>query len=161
MTLTANGFFKQADETHPIPEAILSDFGSVILKAGNLINGRKTFDLLRQSPAKNSFPGLEFVVVSKQLQKNEGFFVADSPRKALEYLQQKKFAVALVAGGAALNSAFLSEGLADEIFLNIAPVIMHEGINLALSADIETRLELIDSKRLEKNIFQFHYEVVK
>lgn len=160
MTLTANGFFKQSDETHPIPKEILADFGAFIMKTGNLINGRKTFEILRQSFSKNSFPGVELVVVSQKLQKAEGFCVAKSPQVALDHLKQKNFTTTLVAGGAELNTAFLSEGLIDEIYLNIAPTLTGKGINLSVPTDRETGLELIDMKSLSDHILQLHYRVI-
>lgn len=47
MTLTANGYFAQADETRPITKEILDDFRQFVGKSGNLISGRRTYDLMR------------------------------------------------------------------------------------------------------------------
>lgn len=159
MTLTANGVFQQADENHPVPKEILTDFTGFIGKAGNLINGRRTYEQLISGSARNSFKGIELVIVSKQLQQTEGIHVAASPDEALQYLEQKKFDYALVAGGAQINSSFLSQDLVDEIYLNIVPALLGNDIIINMKGPMETRLKLIDTVNLSRNIVQLHYYV--
>ena len=161
MTLTANGFFEQASEKHPIPNEILTDFGGFIMKYQNLVNGRKTFDMIRQGPSMSLFKAVELVVISQQLQDAKDFQVVKSPKEALDYLDQKNFSTALIAGGAQLNSSFLSEGLVDELYLNIAPTLVNTGINLSLKYDREHDLELMDTNKLGEHIMQLHYKIIK
>ena len=161
MTLTANGFFKQADEKHTIPNEILRNFGGFVMKQENMINGRKTFDMLRKGASMNIFNGVELVVVSEKLQEVAGFQVVKSPGKALKHLEQKNFSTALIAGGAQLNRSFLSEGLVDELYLNIAPSLINNGINITLKNESESKLELIDTNKLSEHILQLHYKIIK
>ena len=161
MTLTANGLINQADETHPVPKEILANFIGFIVSTGNLINGRKTFELLRQSPSMKSFPNAELVVVSRQKQNTGRAFVANSPRQALDHLRHLNFSTALIAGGTQLNSAFHSECLVNEIYLNMVPTLNSNGIRLTLAKDLEADLELIGTNRLNKHIIQLHYKAFR
>src|SRR5262245_38630218 len=98
MTLTANGYFAQADETHPIPKEILDNFRQFVGKTGNLINGRRTYELIRARIAQGIFSGIELVIVSHSLRQTEGVSLATSPQEALQHLDQKGFDTALVGG---------------------------------------------------------------
>ena len=82
------------------------------------------------------------------------------PYEALSLLKQKRFDTALVGGGVQLVSAFLSQGLVDEIYLNIYPLVS-KGRTFAISENLETSLELISADKLTNEIVQLHYMVVK
>ncbi|MBI1881723.1 MAG: dihydrofolate reductase family protein [Chloroflexi bacterium] len=159
MTLTANGYFAQADETHPIPKEILDNFRQFVGKTGNLINGRQTYDLMRDRIAQGGFSGIEVVIVSHSPLQAEGVSPAASPHEALQHLDQKGFDTALVGGGAQLDSAFLSQGLVDEIYLNVEPIIVSKGIMLVTGEGFEASLQLIGAVKLSDNIIQLHYRV--
>lgn len=161
MTLTANGFFGQADETHPIRKEILDNFRQSVGKIGNLIIGRRTYDLMRDQNAQGGFSGIKVVIVSHSPLQAEGVSVAASPHEALQHLEQKGFDTALVGGGAQLDSAFLSQGLVDEIFLNLEPFAVNKGIMLVMGEGSEANLQLIGTAKLSDNIIQLHYRVNK
>jgi dihydrofolate reductase len=159
VTLTSNGYFTQADESHPIPSEILANFRQLVAKTGNLINGRRTFDMMRARMAQDNFSGIELVIVSRSPWQAEGVRVVASPHEALQHLDQKGFETALVGGGAELDSAFLSQGLVDEIYLNLVPNITGKGIRLAIDEDQTANLQFIDISKLSENIVQLHYSV--
>ena len=97
-------------------------------------------------------------MVSRSLTHAEGARVTASPQEALHHLERKGFETALVGGGAELDSAFLSQGLVDEIFLNIEPVMMNGGSFLAMDGAAEARLRLDGTARLG-DVVQLHYRV--
>ncbi len=100
MSLTANGYFAQPDQTHPIPKEVLNNFTQFVGKTGNLIIGKRTYDLMRDRIAQGGFSGIEVVIVSHSAFQSNGIGVAPSPHEALEYLERKGFDTALVGGGA-------------------------------------------------------------
>lgn len=161
LSLTANGYVAQPDESHPVPKEILGNFVQLIGKIGNLINGRRTYELMHEQTAHGGFHGIELVVVSHSLPQADGIHVATSPLEALHYLEQKGFDTALLGGGAQLDSSFLSQGLIDEIYLNIEPIICNKGIALALNERFEASLEIINWTKLSENIVQLHYRMKK
>ena len=83
----------------------------------------------------------------------------ESPQEALTYLQTNGHTTALLAGGAALHNAFLSQGLVDEILFDVAPVLEGKGLNLLLD-QVHYRYQdvrMLDFKPLGSGVVQLHY----
>jgi dihydrofolate reductase len=158
LSLGANGCFAKADATHPIPKEIIGNFAESVGKFGNLIIGRNTYDLMKDQLSQTAFPGIELIVVSKSLSKFEGGRVAASPLEALHYLEQKGFSTALVGGGAQLDSCLLGQGLIDEIYLNIEPLLIKSG-TFVTNENHERNLKLVNTSKLGDNILQLQYKV--
>jgi len=159
VTLSANGLVTQADEAHPIPPEILRDFAQRIQRAGNVIVGRRTFELMAAQEARGATAGIETVVVTGSGLKVDGIETAASPQEALELLERKGCETALVGGGAALDASFLSQGLVDEICLNIEPILTSKGLAFESGADQVISLRLIDTAKLGGSVVQLRYEV--
>lgn len=58
-----------------------------------------------------------------------------------------------------MNSSFLKERLIDEIYLDVEPIILSNGIKLFADAEFESKLELIEIKKISKDEVQLHYKV--
>ena len=167
MGIALNGIIAREDGG----EDFLSDknwetFAELAKKYGNFIVGRKTYEAVKKWDEDYSFDdltGIEKIIISQDLsyQLDEGYTLAQSPQDATLKLKQKGFESALVTGGSATNTAFMKEGLLDEILLNIEPTIVGKGISLFSSADFESRLKLIEMKKLDDDIVQLHYKVIK
>ena len=101
------------------------------------------------------------VIVSSQnikITKKNHLFVK-GPKEALEFLDKKKFNVAVVSGGAKLNTSFIKENLVDEVILDVEPKILGKGIKLF--DGIEPRLKLVSKRKFGDNEFQCKYIVLK
>lgn len=55
----------------------------------------------------------------------------------------------------------MKEGLIDEIFLDVEPVVFRKGIKLFADADFEAKLELLETRNFSNNEVQLHYKVLK
>jgi dihydrofolate reductase len=159
LTLSTNGLITQANETHPISPAILRDFGQRIQQAGNVVVGRRTFESMAAQAARGATAGIETVVVTGSGLEVDGIATASSPREALELLERKGYETALIGGGAALDASFLSQGLVDEICLNVEPILTSEGLSLDFNADQAAELRLIDTTQLGEGVVQLRYEL--
>jgi len=162
MGLMANGCYAMVDETNQsgavkleevIPKEVNSNFAQTVEKFGNLIIGRRTFDLFR-----SHMPGIETVVLSRSPMKYDGINVVASPVEAINLLEKKGFDTALAGGGAQLVRTFLSQGLLDELYINIYPLIS-EGSTFAKSENFQASLQLIGVEKLSSDIVQLHYSV--
>ncbi len=156
MTLTASGQLTQAGVDFNIPPEVFQDAQQHVAEAGNLVVGRRTFEQMRGHRAGGQF-GAELVVVSRGLDCAEGASVAASPKEALALLESKGFRTVLLGGGAALYSAFLDEGLVDELYLNVAPLILGDGLRLAFGSRSQTRLRSLGATSLGPDLVQLHY----
>ena len=159
-TLTANGNYAQSSAEHPPRPEAFNDFVAHAKAAGNFIVGRKTFEGM-QAGGGNPFGEIDIVVISQSVKEIPGVKVVGSPQEALDYLQAKGHAAALLGAGADLHNAFLGQGLVDEVVFNIAPVLEGKGLNLLLDQTHYQYkdVQLLDFKSLGGGVVQLHYAV--
>jgi dihydrofolate reductase len=66
----------------------------------------------------------------------------------------------MVCGGGS-NAGFMKENLIAEIYLDIEPIVFGKGIRLFAESEFETKLRLLEIKKLADNEIQLHYQVLK
>ena len=152
---------KSDDDTSWISKEEWDSYSLAVRTAGNLIVGHRTYNILTKQPEFSELKDVKLVVVA---QKNfqtltPDHLVAHSPKEALELLSG--FEKMVVAGGGALNSSFVEENLVDEIFIDIEPIVLGQGIPLFRDKIFERKLKLIGQKKITDNEIQLHYEVLK
>jgi len=162
MAISANGMIaKKDDNTDWISQEEWDSYSSAVRKAGNLIVGRRTYEILTKQPEFVELKDVKLVVVSEediQIVDPE-HLVARSPKEAIELL--KDFDRVIIAGGGLLNASFMAESLVDEIYLDIEPRLLGEGIPLFKGREFDRKLELVDFKKISDNEIQLHYRVLK
>ncbi len=162
MAITANGMISKEDGETPWLETEWKSYNSTVKKFGNLIIGRKTYDLMKGDEFSGlGDPTIVVLTTGKNLKPAKNIIFVNTIQQALDVLKKKGFKTALVGGGGKLNSAFMKDGLVDEIYLDIEPLIFGKGIKLFADAKFEASLELIGIKKLSKNEIQLHYKVKK
>lgn len=162
MAISANGMIaKSNDDTSWISEEEWNSYSETARKAGCLIVGRRTYNILTEQPEFSELKDVKLVVVSKDgfSTKQENHFIAHSPHEALGLL--KDYPNVIVAGGGILNAAFFKENLVDEIYLDIEPILIGEGIPVFKDKDFEAKLELVGQKQITDSEIQLHYKVLK
>lgn len=165
MGVSANGYIAKADgNSEWTSDENLKGFYEHSKNAGNIIMGKNTY-LVASQYGYFPFPdSLNVIVSNEQIENKWGDSVVvtnKSPKEILSMLEQKGFAMAFLAGGGKLNTSFVKEGLIDEIYLDVEPVILGQGIKIFADSDFEFWLELIDFKKLNSNTIQLHYKVIK
>ena len=152
---------KNDDDTSWISKEEWDSHSLAVRTAGNLIVGHCTYNILTKQPEFAEFKDVKLVVVAQEdfqtLAKNH--LVAHSPKEALELLSDCEQVV--VAGGGALNASFVEENLIDEVYIDIEPIILGQGIPLFRDKDFERNLKFIGQKKISDNEIQLHYEVLK
>jgi len=176
LAISLDGFIAREnnDTSFTYPRSF-DNFKRMASNTGNMVIGRRTFEFgveAEHFPLKD----VETVVVSSRESsalpktgfKNVTF--ADSPSKALEILSKKGFSSVLVGGGSRLADSFLDSGLIDDIYFDIMPIILRNGIkpfeNYQKQKNIkgkdylqEIELTLIDIQKFSDNEFRVHYKV--
>lgn len=163
MATSIDGFIaKKDDNTNFVSEIEWNSFRAMMKKVGNIIIGKRTFELMEKGDELPNLDEVTVVVVT-----NHEFSVSDSriqvvnsPRQALEVLRGKNFKQTLVAGGGALNAAFMEQGLIDEIYLDVEPIALGDGIKLFSGKVFELKLRFLGIKYLSENEPQLHYQVI-
>lgn len=162
MAVTINGFVAgENDDTSWVSSEDWNSFIKTARGIGNVIIGRRTFEVMSDRGEVDNFKDLSVVVVTNRELSGLPIFVvtAKSPKDALEKLQSKGFEKALVAGGGGLNTSFLNEKLIDEIYIDVEPQILGRGIPLFKANDISQKLRLLEVNKFSKSTVQLHYEV--
>jgi dihydrofolate reductase len=153
--VTANGNYGDSD-AGPMPKKEeLDDLFSHAKQAGNIVMGRRTYEIFG---GDDSFAGLDVVVVSKSAS-FEGVKSVTSLQEMVDYLRGKSYERAFIIGGVTLHNALLTEGMTDELYINILPYIAN-GLDLGPIDGRFIELELIAHKHIGAGIVQIHYRVV-
>ena len=159
MAITANGYIAKQNHETPWSDEEWQSFTKMVQRIGNIVIGRKTFDIMSQGGELLSI-GSPFTVIVSNKTSADSHFVS-SPEEAIKLLDSKGFSEVLVAGGAMLNAAFMQKNLVDELYLDVEPFIFGQGIKLFSDSNFERRLTLLEATQLSPDTIQLHYEVIK
>lgn len=130
-------------------------------KAGVIIMGETTYNTIGRP-----LPGRLNLVLSQEPEKKENIpgsleFLKATPKEVFALLENRGFETAILGGGATVNGSFLKENLIDEIWLTIEPKIFGDGLPLFNGADVNLNLGLISVEKIDENVLQVRYRVIK
>lgn len=159
LAVSADGYIaKKNGDSGWVSETDGALFVKRAVAAGCLVVGRTTFKQYQG----DLFPidkVVNIVLSRTRGVAKGGVEFAASPRKALALAKSKGFKTVLVAGGGKTSGAFLKEGLIDEIFLTVHPLVLGSGIKVFNGLNTVERLKLLDTKKLGEGLVQLHYKV--
>jgi dihydrofolate reductase len=158
-SLSVNGHVLEATAGHEVPPEILNDFLNHARRTGNVVIGRRTFDLMAGGGSAEAFAGVDVVVLSRQRRDLSGGHPVGSPEEATRLLADRGHTEALLAGGPTAYHAFLEGDLVDELIVNITPVLTGAGSDLTPGGAKSTALRLVDLRRLSEGETQLHYQL--
>ena len=167
MTITVNGIIATSDYSEDFSSnKNWEEFVKSVDRCGCLIWGRKTYEKVQTWNPEylETVRNYTKIILSHNpdLDVNiiDGFVKAGSPEDALEILRNKGFREVILTGGSKNNASFAKLGLIDEVILDVEPAILGSGIPLIDPFEAEIRLQLIETKIIDKNIVQLHYKVL-
>ncbi len=155
ISLAANGLMLKADPSNPTPDVVMMDFVRRAREARAMILGRVTYELALALGAGDLLGGVTIVVISRHLRELPGAEVVASPAAAVARLRERQHERAVLAGGAAIYSAFLAEALVDEVTINVLPLIA-SGAAIA-GGPVPQSFELVTSTQLPGGIPQLTF----
>lgn len=166
MAITLNGKIAKPDGDSEFTSAEDNTFFLLMCKrVGNAIIGKNTYDYIQSKGyQQNDILTVVFTHNPELLikQSPHTIFTDKHPKAVLKMLKEEGYKEALVCGGGILNSSFLNEGLIDEMYIDIEPLILGRGIPLFADGDVAPRLKLVSVKPLSnRQTIQLHYKVLK
>lgn len=166
ITLTANGCFSRENhEISYISNEVLQNLTDLVRKTGNVIVGRKAYDALLKKTGmlKNENPRIFILSKNTKLTSDNLriHYVNFSPKRIIEFIEEEYYDRTLILGGSKTASLFLKENLVDEIYINIEPLLLGNGIKFFCEYPLEKKLELISTNKISNNVIQLHYKVLK
>jgi dihydrofolate reductase len=132
-----------------------------------LFIGRKSYEIMQQHAESNNgetVPGMpkmtEYVFSNTLNSVKEDVILlrGDAVAEAKKIKQQPGKDIWLF-GGAALSSSLFKEGLLDELWLSVHPVILGGGTPLFHEQDGRTSLDLLESKTYETGLVSLRYAI--
>lgn len=166
MGMTVNGKIAGVDDdTSWTSKEDWEGFRAMCKKVGNAVIGRRNYEMVKRE--NTQLGDILTVILTHDAtllakRSTHTIFTNKQPRDVIAMLKDKGYKEALVCGSGILNSAFLKEGLIDEIYIDIEPLILGRGIPLFADGDFHPRLKLLEFKTLSNNqTIQLHYKVIK
>lgn len=165
VSISVNGFIaKENGDTGFVSDTEWKSFRSMVKNTGNIIVGRKTYEIMKSGNEFRDLDNVKIVVVTSNdtiRTDDPDYFIVKSPQDAIKLLKEKGFKEILVAGGGMLNSSFIKNNLIDDIYLDIEPIVFGKGIKLFSDSDFESRLKFVGVKNISDDEIQLHYNVLK
>lgn len=160
--MSIDGKIAKADNSTPWSKEEWNEFHITVRRFGNIVIGRRTFDIMKGTKTFQRCGGPMVVVLSRSKRsQSKNIFFTRSPNDAISLLYEQGFARILLGGGSILNRSFLNANLVDEIWLDIEPLFFGEGVPICRSLVSDKEFTLIGIKKLSKNLIQARYKVVK
>ena|SRR5579859_7060154 len=156
--LSANGKVLLVDHNHITPQEAINFFVQKAIQTGNLVVGRRTFEVFNQFPGgpKQILAGVQIVILSSTGEPADGYQVVSSPEEAIAYLEKKGFAEIVVGGGTITYNAFLEKDLITDIIFDIIPVIIGDGGIIGVKDGLLAKFKLADHKLISDDVVQVH-----
>lgn len=165
MASSINGVIARADDdTSFVSKVDWEGFKAIAERTGNLVLGRRTYELMAESGELERFANQKILVVTNNQEfekRHPDHMVAHLPQEAIIQLESAGMKEVLVAGGGGMNASFVEENLLDEIYLDIEPWIIGKGVRLFGEGYFESRLKLLESRQVGPDTIQLHYQVNK
>lgn len=163
MAVTVDGKIAKSPD-HPATWTSRADkkiFIEETKKAGAIVMGETTYQTIGKP-----LSGRLNIVMTYSPDKSKNIpgileFTNTPPQKLLIELENRGFSSVIIGGGATINGLFLKEKLIDEIWLTIEPKIFGEGLPLFKGAEVDLDLELLEVKKIDKNVIQVRYKIKK
>jgi dihydrofolate reductase len=137
-------------------------FESICQKMKAVIMGKTTYNILAPDYLPLKEEGTTVVLTTDGQAKSENPTVVFTKNKAteiVEMLAKKGHTKAVIIGGAMTMSEFINAGLVDDIYFVMEPVLFGSGLSLLNNVELESRLNLLEVKKLNGNTVQLHYEM--
>ena len=162
MHITINGMIARLDNSDFSSESAKLDFLKTMKRYKVNVIGRNTFNVASKG---SGFPleGLNIVVTKHKIKLKKEWknvIVTDKkPGEIIKIIESNGYKSAMVAGGT-LATSFLKNGLVNELYLNVEPIVFGKGIPLFSNENFEKKLKLLQVKRFSENEVRLHYKVL-
>jgi dihydrofolate reductase len=162
MAISTDGFIATTGgDSEWVSEVDVEIFNKKIKDFGIIVMGNKTFQQFRGEyfPKKDAIN----IIVSKTRDNNpeDNVIFVKSPKDAVKEAKSRGFEKVLLIGGGKTNAGFLKENLIDEIYLDVHPLILGDGIKLFDGLETNLRIEKIESTDLGLGQTLLHYKIIK
>ncbi|HTF21635.1 MAG TPA: dihydrofolate reductase [Chryseolinea sp.] len=162
---SANGMISNSRN---VPDWLSAEYGygfdAICERMKAVIMGRKTYNILDPDylPLK---VGGTIVVLTHDVRTrpaNESvMFTNKTPKEIVAMLEAMGHIEAVIIGGALTMSQFINDGLVDDLYIVMEPVIFGNGLRLLTDIELESKLTLLEVTKMNDGTIELHYEMQK
>lgn len=162
--MSADGYIAQSPDQKSTTWTSKEDrewFVQKTKEIGVVVMGRATFDTINKA-----LPGRRIIVITSNPEKHQHRVVAGvefsalSPKELLAKLEAEGVKHVALAGGAKVYTQWLKEGLVNEVFLTVEPVLFGNGISFTGASEEAIDMRLMDMYRLGAESVLLQYNVL-
>jgi dihydrofolate reductase len=142
-------------------------FRTMLSNSRHIVMGRRTYDTMKAG-MKHKQERIRVVLThDPDKYKNEEIkgqleFTDEQPKDLAERFEKSGYKELLLVSGADVTTEFFKENLVDEVYLTLEPWVLGAGKPVVLQSEINTKLELLNVKKLNmKGTLLLHYKVLK
>ena len=150
-----------------IPEPASGDYGyqDLLNSIGTIIMGRKTYEEVLGFGMEWPYNDFKTFIVTNdrnyQVKTQATYVLNPDLKESVTDLKDKAEKDIWLVGGGKLISAFLENGLIDQMIITIVPKILGEGIKLFPDRTIESDWKLMDVKPFNTGLVNLTYKKIK
>jgi len=160
---SANGLISNSRN---VPDWLSNEYGlglySFCEKYKAVIMGRTTYDILAPDYLPLKTEGTTVVMTKNKQATSQNptvVFTQSSPARIVQMLAEKGHTEAVIIGGAMVIKEFIKDGLVNDIYLVMEPVLFSGGLPLLKEVEMDFKLRLLEVTKLNDNTVQLHYEL--
>lgn len=136
-------------------------------RVDSIFIGRKSYEMAQQYADSNNGemvsgmpPMIEYVFSTTLTSVKKGaILVSEDSLNEAKRIKAKPGKDIWLYGGASLTDAFMKEGLVDELWLSVHPILLGSGKLLFRGSDSRTKLTMLASKTYESGLVSLRYRI--
>lgn len=135
-------------------------YNQFIESVDTVIMGRKTYDWVMNAIGSSPHSDKATYVITHREKPSEGttIYYTGDLKELVDKLKSENGKNIYCDGGAQVVNELLKLELIDEIIISLVPVLLGEGIKLFNGGIPEQNLELVNVRKFETGLIQFHYK---
>lgn len=155
MAVSRDGFIATPDDETPWSDEEWQVFAAFVRSCDAVLLGRRTYEIMRESG--ELIEGPVYIVATSQ--KDFDADGIDTLEIATADDMPKASKLGIIGGGE-LNGRLAQLGVIDEMYLDIEPVELHEGIKLFGAYEPKLKMELVGSRMIGQGTIQRHFNIL-
>jgi dihydrofolate reductase len=152
--ISQDGFIADLDDKTPWSSEETIAFNAFVRTCDAILLGRRSFEIMRDGQELQ--PGIRYIVATTKPQHLKGIETVTIETKQ----DIPEFPKLGVIGGGELNGRLAKLGALDELFLDIEPITLKDGVRLFGNHDIPLKLEPLESRKISSSTMQRHYKIL-
>ena len=162
LACSIDGQIARSDDSVSWGDDVWRNYYEFCNEVGALLVGRRTYELMAQSPELTHLKLQTLGIVTQTLASPPSrTALFPSHRAALQHCQAAGYQRVVIGGGTTLAHSLLEDDLLDEVQLDIEPKIYGAGIPMFRRIDQERGLELLETRKSGAHTVRVHYRIKK